>query len=327
VETFDNQHHVDAAFDADSVCDIDPMSDADLMHTEETVCLTRRQVIRRFCQNVFWLPTQIAAIIAAMALIMSIGFTMAGVLPNLPVLWQLFFLPVALFAATWVVSFLFTVPMLLLVSFSTKRTITIEDRELVQRTGLRTLRLPLAESSWQVTDRAGDIAGNYFGFGTLVQVQSEQNVIVCGFEYEQRERWIRLLENSAACRVTGGNRRRMWLQGTAITVLAAALGAVGGAALSVALDNSMMIASGLMIGALDGSVLALGLLYWMPRTNKMVTRRFSPWLVTLLFFVTAMKFSTDLVAMLFLAVTNAGMGWLCGRYIQARAWRTDELTT
>lgn len=188
-EEYRNPH---AFVDADSWVDPLQANDvevtADSVLMEETVTFNTRQAIKRACLNMLWLPTVMASLIGGVGLIMSIGFALAGLLPPGAFALRMAILPFMLFGGTWVLSFVIGVPIVLIACLPTKhRRIRNGDGELIQKTGCRTTKLLLDECSWQVTDRAADIGGRYFGYGPLVQVQCSQTFVVCGFSKAMRQ--------------------------------------------------------------------------------------------------------------------------------------------
>ena len=281
---------------------------------EEIVTFSTRQVLKRAALNAFWLPTVLASLVAGLGLALSIGFTLAGLMPNLPIWRQIGALPLIVFGVSWVMGFMVMAPMAVIVGLSTKRRrIRMEDGQLIQQTSCRTTKLSLDSSVWELTGRACDIGGWYFGLGPLIQVQCDQKLIVCGFSEAKRDDWGRVLADSAAHSVVPAEGARLWLYGTATSLLTGCLGAALGVVLSIITNNRRWTASGFMIGLLDGVIVSLGLFYWARRGEKSTQSRYGPFMCSLLFLVTGMRFTVGLDAQLLAGVANAVLGWFCGR--------------
>jgi len=287
---------------------------------EEIVTFSTRQVLKRAALNAFWLPTVFASLIAGLGLVMSIGFTLAGLLPNRPIWRQIGALPGILFGGSWVIGFMIMAPMAVIVGLSTKqRRIRLEDGQLIQQTSWRTTKLSLDSSVWELTGRASDIGGWYFGLGPLIQVQCDQTHIVCGFSEAKKDDWVRVLADSAAHSVVPAEGARLWLYGTAISLLTGCLGAGLGVVLSRITNNRWWTASGFMIGLLDGVIVCIGLFYWARRGEDSTRSRYGPLMCSLLFLVTGVKFTVGLDAKLLAGIANAVLGWFCGRLVTEKA--------
>ena len=287
---------------------------------EEIVKFSTRQVLKRTLLNALWMPTVLASLIGGMGLIMSIGFTLAGLLPHRPIWLQIGGLPVMLFGVSWVMGLMVCAPMAAIASLPTKRRkIWLEHGRIIQQTSCRTTKLSLDASTWEVTNRASDIGGRYFGHGRLIQIQCDQNVIVCGFSEAKREEWVHALADSAAHSVTPTERRRFWLYSTGISLMTGCLGAVVGVGLSRVTNDRWWTASGTMIGFLDGAIFSVGLFYWARRGEKAIRSRYGPFMCSLLFLVTGVTFTVGLDAKLIAGLSNAGIGWFCGRFVTEKA--------
>lgn len=287
---------------------------------EEEFTLSTGQALKRAVLNALWMPVVLAALFGGIGLVMSIGFALAGFLPKHPLLIQIAILPVMLFAAGWVLTFVIWAPVSLLgCPFTKHRRISLIDGTLIQKTSCRTTKLSLDDCSWLITDRAGDTLGRYFGFGQLVEIRSDEQRIVCGFSEVKRQEWVEVLTTAGAQPVIAIEQRKAWLYGAAISLSSGGLGGLLGYVLYVFSNNQFWIASSSIIGFLDGAILSLGLFYWARQGESKAASKVGPAWCTLMFLVTGVKFSVGLQEKLITGLVNAGVGWLCGRYITSKA--------
>ncbi len=281
---------------------------------EENVLFTTGQAFKRGCLNALWQPTILAMLITGVAFAIFVCCAGAGMLNGR--MWAIPLVTLMMFGFAWVFVAVIAAPVCLIGALCTKqRRIRIEDGRLIHRTSCRTLKLPLKDCFWQITNRASDLSGRYFGSGSLVQIQTDNMFIVCGFCNEKRQEWIATLTELKVPEVVPAERGRMWLQGTAVSLSTACVGTGVGFVVSRLSGVPMWIASCMMIGFMDGAVLSLGLFYWTRRPPSVTNSRSGPLSCALMFAVLAVKCSIGIEGKVIAGLVNAGLGWFCGRYI------------